>query len=260
MDLVAAVQRRYVSLFPGPPEEDLLELDLFHGTNSFRQWRGARPLGLHTDLCQRAKTHARAMAQGAAPFSHVGAMDRFAGGPYTSFAENLARAEGVEKLAVATVDGWIASPGHCRNLLGPFNAVGIGVAFRPAPDGGPPIVFVSQLLADVPGGADPGLPQRRWMQWPSLTARPVASAAWVGYLAAGGFGALGAAGAVAALELGKGFRVVTAPRVVKRLVLEKAGLGVERCSACGRSAPELLCRDPRVNGVMCSASATQDFV
>jgi hypothetical protein len=86
----------------------------------------------------------------------------------------------------------------------------------------------------------------------------VASAAWVGYLAAGGVGALSAAGAVAALELGKGFRVVTAPRVVKRLVLEKAGLGVERCSACGRSAPELLCRDPRVNEVLCSACATHD--
>eukprot|EP00434_Breviolum_minutum_P021485 symbB.v1.2.018959.t1/scaffold1533.1/size113312/2 len=70
------------------------------------------------------------MADGVQSFSHDGASQRFqdSGLLCHNVAENLSVSTGYarEVMAQTTVDGWIASEGHRRNLLGPFNVCGIG--------------------------------------------------------------------------------------------------------------------------------------
>lgn len=131
---------------PPPPamplDEDILEL-----TNSFRQQHALPPLMHHKALARVAAKHAADVADGAAPFSHAGAPERFSscqGARWVNVAENLARSDGFgrDELPQATVSGWCGSPGHRRNLLGPFDACGIGWA---ASDAG--TIFVTQLLA-----------------------------------------------------------------------------------------------------------------
>ena len=94
-----------------------------------------------------AQQHAEEMAGTAASgsfshFSHEGAMERFerTGLACINCAENLARVHGHDDIPVAVVNGWIDSPGHRRNLVGPFNVCGIGVSTN-----GEGVTFVSQL-------------------------------------------------------------------------------------------------------------------
>lgn len=230
-----------------------LEGELLACTNAFRQWRGCSPVSWHADLCANARAHAEAMAAGTAPFSHAGARERFANESYHHFAENLARAEGVENLAVAVVDGWIGSPGHCRNLLGPFNAMGLGVAFRSSKTDGVPstIVFVTQLLAYVHGGPVPPTTPVHVLEriLPALQAsfqassgalRPALAAGCVGALATGPVGAVLGSAAVFGLEVGAGLKVVTVPKVAQRIVSSRVGVGTVQCTHCGaRTAPLL---------------------
>mmetsp|Transcript_105816 Transcript_105816/g.207545 ORF Transcript_105816/g.207545 Transcript_105816/m.207545 type:complete len:234 (+) Transcript_105816:64-765(+) len=120
--------------------------------NSFRRQRGCESLAWNSRLAGIAERAARAMALGEVPFSHSGAPARFAEYPLgagDTFAENLARSEGIRPLAAAVVTGWRDSPGHCRNLLGPFTACGIGTATD-----GVGVTFVVQLLALVPGDVE----------------------------------------------------------------------------------------------------------
>eukprot|EP00474_Spongospora_subterranea_P002705 CRZ03163.1 hypothetical protein [Spongospora subterranea] len=97
-------------------------------TNEFRATRNLPPLKWHQYLADIGADHSRDMASGKVAFSHVGFKERVAMYPMKSnmAAENLARVGGPDA-AKAAVDGWINSPGHCKNLLSRTKWCGIGV-------------------------------------------------------------------------------------------------------------------------------------
>eukprot|EP00929_Paragymnodinium_shiwhaense_P027156 TRINITY_DN15_c1_g3_i1.p1 TRINITY_DN15_c1_g3~~TRINITY_DN15_c1_g3_i1.p1 ORF type:complete len:255 (+),score=39.74 TRINITY_DN15_c1_g3_i1:183-947(+) len=123
-----------------------LEVEILELTNHVRVQNGLPSLQWHQNLADIAKSHAAAVADGRAPFSHAGAKQRFASctTKCVNVAENLARSDGFGRnsLAEATVSSWCESQGHRRNLLGPFDVCGVGWA---ASDSG--VIFVTQLLA-----------------------------------------------------------------------------------------------------------------
>eukprot|EP00440_Ansanella_granifera_P062232 gb/GFBE01067472.1/.p1 GENE.gb/GFBE01067472.1/~~gb/GFBE01067472.1/.p1 ORF type:complete len:248 (+),score=40.15 gb/GFBE01067472.1/:1-744(+) len=133
-----------------------LEVEILALTNAFRKEHALPPLAQHKDLSTVATRHAAAVADGLEPFSHHGAPERFqeSGAQCLNVAENLARSDGFgrEELPRAAVEGWIGSEGHRRNLLGPFDACGIGWA---ANESG--VVFVTQLLALIDEREGPSL-------------------------------------------------------------------------------------------------------
>ncbi len=100
----------------------------------------APPLGWNATLGTAAESHSRAMANGNF-FSHLGKDGRtpgdraelagYAGG---QIGENIAAAlPGPRKV----VDGWLASPGHCANLMNPrFGEQGAAYAVDPQSDAG----------------------------------------------------------------------------------------------------------------------------
>ena len=132
-----------------PLQEEVLAL-----TNNFREREGQPRLELNEALSAVARKHALAMADHCQPFSHEGATERFQDSGLTchNFAENLAVSKGYarEAMAQATVDGWIASPGHRKNLLGPFNVCGIGWSSNDDCQ-----LYITQLLAFVDLEAEP---------------------------------------------------------------------------------------------------------
>ena len=69
------------------------------------------------------------MGEGKVPFGHDGFNKRFKSFPFGARggAENVAYNYGLADPAKVTVDGWIKSPGHRKNLLGNFVYMGIGV-------------------------------------------------------------------------------------------------------------------------------------
>ena len=70
------------------------------------------------------------MSENRVPFGHDGFDDRVKQFPFRGHhgsAENVAYNNGHSDTAKVTVDGWIKSPGHRRNLLGNYNYMGIGV-------------------------------------------------------------------------------------------------------------------------------------
>jgi len=99
-------------------------------TNRFRASEGRPPLRWCPELTRIARIHADEMASGRAPFSHDGFDERMRAVPYYKMggAENLAYNSGSADAARVAVDGWIKSPGHCKNLLATNNYCGIGVS------------------------------------------------------------------------------------------------------------------------------------
>lgn len=124
---------------------------------------GCETLFWNSRLAAIAERAARRMALREVAFSHDGATARFAEYPLgagDTYGENLARSEGVQPLAAAVVGGWEESPGHRRNLLGPFTACGVGAAMDPCG-----VAFVVQLLARAPGDGEPALVKQNFQIW-----------------------------------------------------------------------------------------------
>lgn len=118
-------------------------------TNDFRATHGLPPLKWHEGICEVGKKHAEQMAVGDAPFNHDKFDERVRAMPVFSYssAENLAYNEGVSDPAFVAVEGWIKSPGHCKNLLSLTNVCGIGVAQNSAGR-----FYFTQLFAKTSGG------------------------------------------------------------------------------------------------------------
>jgi uncharacterized protein YkwD len=98
------------------------------------------PLRPEARLQAAAQSHANDMAErnyyshrsldGASPSDRIKAHAY----PGRRTAENIAAGQ---QSAEEVVDGWLKSPGHCRNLLHPeLTEIGVGVAVRPASEGG----------------------------------------------------------------------------------------------------------------------------
>ena len=107
------------------------------GTQSFS---AATPLAWSAALGRAAEAHSRAMANGNF-FSHLGSDGRtpgdraeLAGYDGAQIGENIAAALDTPR---KVVDGWLASPGHCANLMNPrFSDLGAAYAVDPQSDGG----------------------------------------------------------------------------------------------------------------------------
>ncbi|WP_139983472.1 CAP domain-containing protein [Nocardioides litoris] len=90
------------------------------------------PLRAEPRLSAAARAHALDMGTHDY-FSHTSLDSRDPGDRITaadyrwrSYGENIAAGY---TGAVAVVDGWLASPGHCRNLMGAFDEIGLGHAY-----------------------------------------------------------------------------------------------------------------------------------
>jgi uncharacterized protein YkwD len=95
--------------------------------NAFRADQGLAPLRADAALDAAALAHARDMATNGF-FSHagsdgstVGNRARMPGCTWTGLSENIAKGQTTPEAAMSA---WIASPGHRRNLLGPYERMG----------------------------------------------------------------------------------------------------------------------------------------
>lgn len=113
---------------PTPPAETL---DMHSLHNAYREERGLTPLGPARELQLLAQQHAIWMAEHKR-LSHGGfgvpnLRDRLlrTGFVFSVASENIAEGQGD---AVSCFEAWLASPGHKRNITGPFRYMGWGVA------------------------------------------------------------------------------------------------------------------------------------
>lgn len=201
-------------------------------TNEYRRENGLEPLKRHKGLEGVAYRHATAMSFARAPFSHHGAPERFAacGTRCTNVAENLARSEGFgrETLPEAAVTGWRESEGHRRNLLGPFDACGIGFAVA---DNG--VFFITQLFALLDEqDSYRGELRERATDFATANSTPAVGAA-IGLVLGGPVGALGGGLVGKALNWRLGISAASMPRFLHdrlcRQLLPRRG-----CARCGR--------------------------
>jgi uncharacterized protein YkwD len=124
---------------PGPPPATVpvlsvhatVEAEVHALVNRHRAGVGLPPLAYDERVADVARRHSEAMATSRRPFSHEGfderatAVTRFL--PLRSMAENVAY-DSRSAVAAETVGGWIRSPVHLRNIEGPYDVTGVGVA------------------------------------------------------------------------------------------------------------------------------------
>jgi uncharacterized protein YkwD len=113
-----------------PPNNSNLVHEVLTQTNTFRKSKGMNTLEMRGDLNALANKHSEDMAKGKVGFGHSGFGKRYAKAKKEirnihGFAENVAYGSISGKQVVIM---WEKSPGHRRNLLGPYKYAGIGVA------------------------------------------------------------------------------------------------------------------------------------
>lgn len=104
---------------------------ILDGINHFRMQHFLMPLKLNTTMNAIAQTHSHDMASHRVPTGHNGYEQRFdqihKKIPHTyQTAENVA--SGYKDIDTV-INGWIHSPGHRANILGPYNLTGIAIAY-----------------------------------------------------------------------------------------------------------------------------------
>lgn len=132
--VVLPEQRQPVPGSPAPaPAVGALESRLHDLVNRHRTSRGLARLTWEPRVAELAREHSLAMARGSRGFGHDGFDDRadaISGLlPAGSVAENVAYdGRTGPDLASLVAEGWIASPGHRKNIEGDFTTTGIGAA------------------------------------------------------------------------------------------------------------------------------------
>ena len=113
------------------PVMNSLELTTHNLVNRYRQYRNLPPLVADPAILAQAKAHSEEMAR-SGTMNHDGFARRAdlvsQTIVYRSVAENVAFNGGHGQPDRVAVQGWIASPGHQRNMLGQYDLTGIGVA------------------------------------------------------------------------------------------------------------------------------------
>jgi len=108
--------------------------ELHQDVNRYRESKGLDKMRLLREMCSVAQQHAEDMAAGRTGFSHDGFEARVQRLKQSyhlssySAAENLFFTTSPRALAQQSLDGWIKSPGHHKNLKGEFVYTGIGIA------------------------------------------------------------------------------------------------------------------------------------
>lgn len=126
--IAVAVPQRSTSHF----DATKLGKKTLHYTNIVRSTYGLPKVAWSAPLAAIAQEHARAMAEGQAPYDHTGSRERIAAFPGVvyAFAENLWMGNtprSASQLPKEAVEGWKSSRGHFKNLKGDFTHCGIGV-------------------------------------------------------------------------------------------------------------------------------------
>jgi len=121
-----------------PIDTAMLEQSAFTLINLHRISKGMRPLGDHSGLADRARSHSANMASGAAPMNHDGMRERLspfmgmfgarAGGEILAFNRNMGDP------ARTAMMSWLNSYRHKDIVEEDYTRVGVGVVRRP--DGG----------------------------------------------------------------------------------------------------------------------------
>lgn len=106
---------------------------VFTGVNEARAREGARPLSRDPGLDALALEHSEAMASGRVKFGHAGLSTRMAAALAQSGAkrgaENVSsQPRAASEVAPKSIERWLGSPPHRKNMLGPYGLTGIGVA------------------------------------------------------------------------------------------------------------------------------------
>ena len=124
----------FVSLNSFSPSTDNANLvsDILRQTNQFRKSQGLPELIIDQQLNALAQKHSADMARGRVSFGHAGFAKREAKANREikglhGFAENVAYGA---TSANEVVTLWKNSPGHRRNMLGPYKYIGIGTAMN----------------------------------------------------------------------------------------------------------------------------------
>lgn len=122
----------------------MTELAIIEMTNAYRAGHKASAVTPDKRLAAAARAYAEYLAR-TGKFSHEadgrdpGKRAESAGYSYCAVAENLAlhldsRGFASRQLARLAMDGWIASPGHQKNLVAPYvTEIGVAVARAPGP-------------------------------------------------------------------------------------------------------------------------------
>lgn len=102
--------------------------------NKVRVEYGLKPLKFESELADCAREHSKDMAFGQVPFGHQGFENRAKkmkkGERGFSFGENVAYSCNYSDPIAISVEGWMDSPGHKKNILGDYESTGIGVVFN----------------------------------------------------------------------------------------------------------------------------------
>merc|ERR1711988_985881 len=147
----------------------------------------------------------------------------------------------------AAVAGWRGSEGHRRNLLGPFDACGIGWA---ASDSG--TIFVTQLLALLDKRSHQQGQIREKISDVACSCSTPAICFGVGLVIGGPWVAAGGAVAGRALDVRCGFKAASVPRVLKdraRGLIRRRGM----CSRCGDQSETELLIDESQGTLLCNS-------
>jgi uncharacterized protein YkwD len=115
-----------------PRSPSALERRVFERVNAYRVTKDLAALAWNDEVAAAARRHSAGMAAGRVPFGHAGfqarieALDKRA--PWTGVAENVYMMSDRGDPAASAAAGWIDSPGHRKNIEGPFDQTGVGVA------------------------------------------------------------------------------------------------------------------------------------
>ena len=118
------------SQVPSPSTADYQRRILYY-VNQYRIKHHLPLLAMRNAISEEAARHSRAMERHVVAFGHTGFYERIKRvyhhlGNCQGGAENVAY---YRLDAKRLVDGWIASSGHRRNILGNYNLTGIGIAY-----------------------------------------------------------------------------------------------------------------------------------
>ena len=94
--------------------------------NRVRSTRGLAPLAMRDDLVRMARRHSAKMARRRYLFHHGCLACRFSAGTWSALAENVGAGGSLRSVHRMMMK----SGGHRANLLGGFNAMGVGVVRR----------------------------------------------------------------------------------------------------------------------------------
>lgn len=120
------------TVYAQQPELVKMEDEILKMVNEHRKSIGKSALSVNEYIRKEAYIHSQNMAAGKVAFSHKGFDERF--NRLSGFLDISSGAENIANgplNAKHIVSGWLASPGHRKNIEDDFNLTGIGIAQAP---------------------------------------------------------------------------------------------------------------------------------